>query len=82
MGICAWIVFGCIAGWLASMVTGDNARMGFIGNLVAGVIGSMVGGFIFSYFGGSPVTGFNLYSMGVAVVGAVIVLFVKKKVLG
>ena len=74
MSIIGWIVLGAIAGWLASIVTGRNARMGCIANIIAGVVGALIGGFIFSSFGGDPITGFNLYSLIVAFVGAVIVL--------
>jgi uncharacterized membrane protein YeaQ/YmgE (transglycosylase-associated protein family) len=74
MSIIGWVILGAIAGWLASMVTGRNAQMGCIANIVAGVVGALIGGFLFSAFGGLPVTGFNLYSLIVAFVGAVIVL--------
>jgi uncharacterized membrane protein YeaQ/YmgE (transglycosylase-associated protein family) len=74
MSIIGWIVLGAIAGWLASIVTGRNAQMGCIANIIAGVVGALIGGFIFSAFGGEPVTGFNIYSLIVAFVGAVIVL--------
>jgi uncharacterized membrane protein YeaQ/YmgE (transglycosylase-associated protein family) len=76
MSIIGWIVLGAIAGWLASIVTKRNAQMGCIANVIAGVVGALVGGFIFSFFGGEPITGFNLYSLIVAFVGAVIVLAV------
>ena len=76
MSIIGWIVLGAIAGWLASIVTGRNAQMGCIANIVAGVVGALIGGFIFSAFGGDPITGFNLYSLIVAFVGAVVVLAV------
>lgn len=72
MGICSWLVLGGIAGWLASIIKGTNARMGMFANIAAGVVGSMIGGWLFSLLGGRGVTGFNLYSLGVATVGAVI----------
>lgn len=74
MSIIGWIILGAIAGWLASIVTGRNAQMGCIANIIAGVVGALIGGFVFSAFGGSPITGFNLYSLIVAFIGAVIVL--------
>lgn len=78
MGICGWIVLGGLAGWVASMIAGTNARMGAIANIVVGIIGALVGGFIFNFFGGSGLTGFNLYSFLVALVGSVVVLGVAK----
>jgi uncharacterized membrane protein YeaQ/YmgE (transglycosylase-associated protein family) len=82
MGICTWIVFGGLAGWIASLIAGNNARQGLIGNIVVGIVGALVGGFVFSFFGGSAVTGFNLYSLGVAVVGALITLSLRKMLFG
>ena len=82
MGLCTWIVFGGLAGWIASIIAGNNARQGLIGNVVVGVIGALVGGFVFSFFGGAAVTGFNLYSFGVAVVGALITLSIRKMLFG
>ncbi|RKH44879.1 GlsB/YeaQ/YmgE family stress response membrane protein [Corallococcus sicarius] len=74
MGICSWLVLGGIAGWLASIIKGTNARMGMLANIVAGIVGAMLGGWVFSFFGGRGVTGFNLYSLLVATVGAVLLL--------
>jgi uncharacterized membrane protein YeaQ/YmgE (transglycosylase-associated protein family) len=76
MGIISWIVLGGIAGWLASIITGRNDQMGCITNIIAGIVGAAVGGWVFSLFGGQGVTGFNLPSLLVAFVGAVIVLAV------
>jgi len=74
MGILAWIILGGIAGWISSLIVGKDASMGIIANIVVGIIGAFIGGFVFSLLGGSDVTGFNLYSLGVAVVGSVILL--------
>ena len=74
MGIISWIVLGGIAGWLASIVMKRNSQMGLITNIIAGIVGAVVGGWVFSLFGGAGVTGFNLPSLLVAFVGAVIVL--------
>ena len=82
MSILGWIVLGGIAGWIASMITGRNDRMGCITNIAAGVVGAIVGGWIFSFFGGGGVTGFNLGSLIVAVVGAVVVLAVINLIFG
>ena len=76
MCIVGWIVLGGLAGWLASLVTGTNDRQGCIGNIVVGIVGALIGGAIASFLGGTGVTGFNLYSLLVAVVGAVILLVI------
>lgn len=81
MGICSWLVFGGLAGWIASLIAGTNARMGLVANVFTGILGAMVGGWLFHHFGGVGVTGFNLYSGFVAVTGAVICLTVMKLVL-
>lgn len=80
MGIISWIILGGLAGWVASMFAGTNRRMGAIANILVGVVGASVGGFVFSLFGGVGVTGFNLYSFAVALIGAVIVLFLARRV--
>jgi uncharacterized membrane protein YeaQ/YmgE (transglycosylase-associated protein family) len=82
MGIISWIVLGGIAGWLASIITKRNSQMGCITNIIAGVVGAAVGGWVFSLFGGQGVTGFNLPSLLVAFVGAVIVLAVVNLLFG
>ena len=74
MGVIGWIILGGIAGWIASIITKRNDRMGCITNIIAGVVGAAVGGWVFSLFGGGGITGLNIYSLLVAVVGAVIVL--------
>jgi len=76
MGILSWIVLGGLAGWLASIVMKRNDQMGCITNILAGVAGAAVGGWVFSLFGKTGVTGFNLPSLLVAFVGALIVLAV------
>jgi uncharacterized membrane protein YeaQ/YmgE (transglycosylase-associated protein family) len=82
MGICGWIILGGLAGWVASIIAGNNARQGLIGNIVVGIVGAFVGGWVFNFFGGYGVTGFNLYSFGVALVGAVLTLSAKKMLFG
>ena len=74
MGICAWLVLGGIAGWLASIIKGANARMGLVANVFTGIVGAMLGGFVFRMLGGAGVTGFNLWSLFVATAGAVALL--------
>jgi uncharacterized membrane protein YeaQ/YmgE (transglycosylase-associated protein family) len=70
-----WILFGALAGWLASLVMGADARMGATENIIVGVIGAVIGGFIMSSVGGAGVSGFNLYSILVAVGGAIVLIF-------
>ncbi len=75
MSILAWLIVGLIAGWLGSMVVNRSGE-GIILDIVLGVVGAFVGGFLFHQFGHSGVTGLNLYSIGVAAVGAIIVLLI------
>ncbi len=74
MGVLLWVVFGAIAGWLASMVMKTNASQGTLGDIILGVIGAIVGGYVMNFFGYDGVTGFNLYSMVVAVIGACLLI--------
>ena len=82
MNIIGWIVLGGLAGWVASMIVGNNASQGLLGNIIVGIIGAFIGGFIVGLFGGAGVTGFNLWSFLVAVVGAVIALWLFRMVRG
>ena len=75
MGVIGWIVLGGLAGWLASKFVAGEGK-GLLGNIVVGIVGALVGGWVFNLLGGSGVSGFNIWSFFVAVVGAVIVLFV------
>ncbi len=81
MSIIGWLILGLIAGFIASKLVNKTGE-GLVLDIVLGVVGAVVGGFLFSFFGASPVTGLNIYSMIVAVVGAVIVLFVYHAVTG
>lgn len=75
MSIIGWIILGLISGWIASKIV-DNQGKGLIIDLVLGIVGSLVGGWVFAALGAMPVTGFNLWSLFVSVVGAVIVLVI------
>jgi uncharacterized membrane protein YeaQ/YmgE (transglycosylase-associated protein family) len=75
LNIILWIIFGGVAGWIASIIMGKNAQMGAAANIVVGIVGALIGGFLMNAFGAAGVTGFNLYSLIVAIVGAVVLLF-------
>ena len=72
MGIIFWIVFGAIAGWIASMVMESSG--GLLRDIVVGIIGALLGGFLMSFLGYGGVTGFNLYSFFVAIAGACVLI--------
>jgi uncharacterized membrane protein YeaQ/YmgE (transglycosylase-associated protein family) len=74
MEILAWIIIGAFAGWVASMIMGTNAQMGAVANIIVGIVGALIGGFLFGLLGGEGFTGFNVWSVFVAVVGAVVLL--------
>lgn len=82
MGILIWILFGGVAGWVASMIMGTDNQQGIILNVIVGIIGASLGGFIMEFFGQSGVSGFNLYSFGVALLGAVVLIYIVKLVRG
>jgi uncharacterized membrane protein YeaQ/YmgE (transglycosylase-associated protein family) len=75
MGWISWLLVGGMAGWLASMMMGTNARMGLVANIIVGIMGAMIGGFVLSFFGIGGVTGLNLWSMLVATMGAILLLY-------
>lgn len=80
MSILLWIIVGGIAGWLASLVMHTDASQGIVLNIVVGIVGAFLGGFLFSLLGAAPVTGFNIYSILVATVGAVVLIGLYKMV--
>jgi uncharacterized membrane protein YeaQ/YmgE (transglycosylase-associated protein family) len=73
MSIIAWLVVGLLAGWIGSMIVNRGGE-GPLLDIVLGIIGAFVGGFLFNMLGHTGVTGINLYSIFVAVVGSVVVL--------
>ena len=81
MHIISWIVLGLIAGFIGSKIVNKRGE-GFFLDIVLGVVGALVGGFLFSLFGAAGVTGFNLYSLFVAIVGSIVVLVVYHAVMG
>jgi uncharacterized membrane protein YeaQ/YmgE (transglycosylase-associated protein family) len=81
MSIIAWLVLGLIAGFIASKIVNKSGE-GLVLDIILGIVGAFVGGFLFSLLGAAPVTGFNIYSMIVAVIGAIVVLVVYHAVTG
>jgi uncharacterized membrane protein YeaQ/YmgE (transglycosylase-associated protein family) len=81
MSIIGWIVFGLIAGFIASKIVNKEGE-GFVMDVILGIVGAVVGGFLFNMVGSGGVTGFNLWSILVAVVGAVVVLVIKHAITG
>ncbi|MGC2410064.1 MAG: GlsB/YeaQ/YmgE family stress response membrane protein [Methyloceanibacter sp.] len=75
MSIIGWLILGLLAGFIASRIVNKSGE-GFVLDIILGIVGAVVGGFLFSFFGAAPVTGLNIYSMIVAVVGAVVVLLI------
>ena len=75
MSILGWIVLGLIAGFIESKIVNKSGE-GLALDIVLGIVGGVVGGWLFNQFGSAGVTGFNLYSMFVAVVGAVLILVI------
>jgi len=80
MGILAWILFGGLVGWIASKLMNTDAQQGIGLNILVGIVGALIGGFLASLLGGTGITGFNLYSFVVALLGSVVLLWVTKKV--
>jgi uncharacterized membrane protein YeaQ/YmgE (transglycosylase-associated protein family) len=81
MGIISWIILGLIAGFIGSKIVNSEGQ-GFWLNIALGIVGAIVGGFLFDFFGASGVTGLNIYSMIVAIVGSVVVLLIYNAVAG
>ena len=81
MGIISWIILGLIAGFIGSRIV-DKQGQGFWLNIALGIIGALVGGFLFDLFGATGVTGLNIWSMIVAIVGSVVVLLVYNALTG
>jgi uncharacterized membrane protein YeaQ/YmgE (transglycosylase-associated protein family) len=81
MSIIVWIFLGLISGFIASKIVNKRGD-GTVIDIILGIVGAVVGGFVFNLVGATGVTGFNIWSMVVAVLGAVLVLVVKHKLLG
>jgi uncharacterized membrane protein YeaQ/YmgE (transglycosylase-associated protein family) len=81
MGIISWIILGLIAGFIGSKIVNREGQ-GFWLDIALGIIGALVGGFLFSTFGATGVTGLNIWSMIVAIVGSIVVLLIYNAVMG
>lgn len=80
LNLILWIVLGGIAGWIASMVMGTNRQQGTLADIVLGILGAVVGGFLLNLVGFAGATGFNLYSLIVAIVGAVVLIALRRAI--
>lgn len=80
MGLLGWIVLGGLAGWIASLLFEE--RRGCLLNVLTGIVGAVVGGLLFNAAGSRGVTGFNLQSLGVAVVGSIVLVALVRIVWG
>ncbi len=81
MGIIAWIILGLIAGFIASKIVNQSGQ-GAVMDIVLGIVGALVGGFLMSIIGGAGITGFNIWSILVAIFGAIVVLWIYHAVAG
>jgi uncharacterized membrane protein YeaQ/YmgE (transglycosylase-associated protein family) len=81
MGILGWIILGGIAGWIASIIMGTRGQ-GCLTDVIVGIVGALIGGLLFSLIGGRGVTSFNLWSLFVAVIGAVVLLAIMRAIRG
>ena len=80
INIIVWIIFGALAGWIASIIMKTNQEQGALANIVVGILGAFTGGFLMRMLTGNDVTGFNVMSLIVAIIGAVILLAIYKAV--
>jgi uncharacterized membrane protein YeaQ/YmgE (transglycosylase-associated protein family) len=81
MSIIGWIVLGGVAGWIGSLLVNKTGE-GLFRDIVLGIVGAIVGGWIVTMFGTAGVTGFNLWSLFVAVIGSVVVLMAYHAIFG
>ncbi|MFK8253647.1 GlsB/YeaQ/YmgE family stress response membrane protein [Ancylobacter terrae] len=81
MSVLGWILLGLIAGWLGSKLVNKSGQ-GMLLDIVLGIVGAVVGGVIFNFFGAAGVTGFNIWSLIVAVIGSVVVLWLYHQLSG
>lgn len=83
MNIILWIIFGALAGWIASIIMKTNEQMGAFANITVGIVGAFIGGFVISFLTGTDFNeGFNLPSLLVAIMGSVILIGIIKLIRG
>jgi uncharacterized membrane protein YeaQ/YmgE (transglycosylase-associated protein family) len=80
MSFLIWIVFGALVGWIASLIMGTDAQQGALMNIIVGIVGAVLGGWLMNSFGQTGVTGFNLWSFLVSLLGAIILIAVFRAV--
>lgn len=78
MELLLWIILGAVAGWIASMIMKTDARQGLLGDIILGILGAVVGGFIFGLAGFGGATGLNFYSLFIATVGAIALIWLRR----
>ena len=76
MNFILWLIFGGLAGWIASKIMGTDAQQGIIMNIIVGIIGAFIGGWLSSALFNRPLTGFDVVSFLIAVIGACILIFI------
>lgn len=82
MAILSWVIVGALAGWIASMILKTNGQQGAVGNIIMGIIGALVGGFLAGWLFDIEIGGFNITTVLVSVVGALIFAFAMSAVTG
>ncbi len=82
MGILSWIVLGALSGWIASLILKTNAEQGALGNIIMGIVGALIGGFLGSWLFGVDISGINITSVLLAVLGALVFAFALSLITG
>lgn len=80
LDIILWLIVGGLAGWIASMVMGTNRSQGVVADVILGILGAFVGGLLMNVLGFSGATGFNVYSLVVATVGAIVLIALRRAI--
>ncbi|MDQ5913017.1 MAG: hypothetical protein QG659_439 [Patescibacteria group bacterium] len=82
MGILSWIILGALSGWIASLILKTNAEQGALGNIIMGIVGALIGGFLGSWLFGVDISGVNVTSVLLAVLGALVFAFALSLITG